>query len=264
MLRYIEVERTARTVRSTDQEVAVAGRNTTTDEAQPGSPWVSLITHFSQEDPEQLLGNPYNWRIHETHQRSAMAAALDEIGWAGAVIVNDTTGNVIDGHMRVELALSRGETQVPVLHLAATEEQEHLILATFDPIGALAVADREKLKELSANLQPQQAALQTMLQDLALRYRDSQVSENFQNFLENRSGTGYDEAGTGEQEGGVDDGFGESDGADPEGAYFPVTYSLTGQQRAVVMQAIKKARTASDAVSSADALVYLCQQYLDG
>lgn len=238
------------------------------DTAQ-GEVWKSLITHLTNEDPEQLLANPDNWRIHEVHQQEAMEAALREIGWAGAVIVNDQTGNVIDGHMRVSLALKRGETSIPVLHLNASEEQEKLILATFDPIGALAVADREKLRQLSGDVKSQEDALRTMLTDLSLRYRDGQVTEAFQSFLDNReSGQSGGEGGSGGESTATsrpatDDGFGDGEGGDEE-QYFPVSYSLTSAQRQVVLDAIKECRANNDHVkTSADALVAICGYYLD-
>jgi hypothetical protein len=39
---------------------------------------------------------------------------LSEIGWVAEVLVNRTTGNVVDGHLRIELALDRQEPTVPV------------------------------------------------------------------------------------------------------------------------------------------------------
>jgi len=235
------------------------------DTKQPPQ-WAMLITHLTHEDPEQLMANPWNWRIHEVHQQEAMTAALEEIGWAGAVIVNDTTGNVLDGHMRVELAMKHGATQVPVLHLQATEEQERLILATFDPIGALAVADREKLKELGGLVKPESDALTTMLQDLAIRYRDGQVSEAFRQFMEERSGggtgDGEDSDDGEEEEEEADDGL--DDEEDDGETYFPVTYSVTAAQRATILKAIKRAKdSAPDAPTSAAALTEVCRSYLE-
>jgi hypothetical protein len=232
---------------------------TMSDESRSNQ-WRSLIKNLSHDDPEQLLASPLNWRIHEGNQQAAMEAALTEIGWAGCVIVNDTTGNVVDGHMRVQLALRAGEATVPVLHLEATEEQEQLLLATYDPIGALAVADREKLKELTAGVAPEQQALKTMLEDLALRYRDGQVSESFTNFLSNSENTGEDDD-TGNEP--IDDGLGgESDGDDEE-SFFPVSFSMTGDQRSDVLGAIRKARKAFEVSTSAEGLALICRAYLD-
>jgi hypothetical protein len=45
-----------------------------------------------------------------------MAGALSEVGWVAGVLVNRTTGHVVHGHLRVELALSRNEPTVPVAY----------------------------------------------------------------------------------------------------------------------------------------------------
>jgi hypothetical protein len=53
-----------------------------------------------------------------------------------------------------------------VLHLTASEEQERLILATYDPIGALAVADREQMAALLTGISTEDATLRAMLETL--------------------------------------------------------------------------------------------------
>ena len=70
------------------------------------------------------------------------------------VLVNQTTGNVVDGHLRIELALARGEPTVPVTFLELTDEEERLVLASLDPLSALATAEREQLASLLAGLEP--------------------------------------------------------------------------------------------------------------
>ena len=90
--------------------------------------------------------NPLNWRIHGAGQRKALAAALAELGWAGACLLNETTGRLIDGHLRIETVPPK--TAVPVLVGRWTEEQERKILATLDPLSAMAEADGDKLRDL--------------------------------------------------------------------------------------------------------------------
>jgi hypothetical protein len=117
------------------------------------------------EDPEQLLAHPENWRRHPGVQRDAMRDSLSQVGWVQNVIANTTTGHLIDGHLRVEEALSRGE-QVPVLYVTLTEDEERLVLATLDPLGALASVDAEALGTLRAELGTDSTALQQMLDDI--------------------------------------------------------------------------------------------------
>jgi DNA modification methylase len=101
-------------------------------------PWRNRIVGSGFEDPGQLLASPDNLRIHPLDQREALEGVLEAIGWIEQVTVNVTTGHVVDGHLRVALALSRGEPAVPVEYVEITAEEERLALALLDPISALA------------------------------------------------------------------------------------------------------------------------------
>jgi predicted RNA methylase len=116
------------------------------------SPIRSRIVGSGEEAPDQLLANPRNWRIHPKAQQSALSAVLEEVGWVQQVIVNRTTGYVVDGHLRVALALSRSEPVVPVLYVELTPEEEALILASLDPLAGMAVTDQVILDDLVADL----------------------------------------------------------------------------------------------------------------
>jgi DNA modification methylase len=130
-------------------------------------PWRNRITGSGQETPDQLLANPANWRIHPKAQQAALAGALDQVGWVQQVLVNQRSGFVVDGHARVALALSRGEASVPVLYVDLAPEEEALVLATLDPIGAMAGRDDEKLRTLLAEVTVDDAGLAALLSDLA-------------------------------------------------------------------------------------------------
>lgn len=110
--------------------------------------WRDRIVGFERVPPDQLLANPRNWREHPGAQRDALRGSLDEVGWVDAIMVNRTTGHVVDGHARIEEALTNGEALVPVLTVELSEEEEALVLATFDPIGAMAQTNGERLEEL--------------------------------------------------------------------------------------------------------------------
>jgi DNA modification methylase len=128
--------------------------------------WRNRITGSGEEAPDQLLANPANWRIHPKAQQDALAGALDAVGWVQQVLVNRRTGFVVDGHARVALALSRGEPTVPVLYVDLAPDEEALVLATLDPIGAMAGRDDEKLKALLADVTVDDAGLLALLGDL--------------------------------------------------------------------------------------------------
>jgi hypothetical protein len=135
--------------------------------AAPTTGWRNRITGSGEEAPDQLLANPANWRIHPKAQQDALAGALDAVGWVGQVLVNQNTGFVVDGHARIALALSRGEPSVPVLYVDLSPEEESLVLATLDPIGAMAGRDEEKLKALLAEISVDDAGLLALLGDLS-------------------------------------------------------------------------------------------------
>lgn len=119
-------------------------------------------------DPTTLEKNPRNWRIHPGSQREAVADLLGEVGWAGALLYNEKTGRLIDGHLRLDLALRQAQDvadgeSVPVLIGSWTEEQERLILATLDPTGALAEADDGQLADLINAIETGSEAIQMIL-----------------------------------------------------------------------------------------------------
>jgi DNA modification methylase len=121
-----------------------------------------------QEPPDQLLANPQNWRVHPQAQQQALGAVLDQVGWVSQILVNRTTGHVIDGHLRVALAISRQEPSVPVEYVELAPEEERLVLATLDPLSALALADADLLSSLVGEVAPFVAdqALSRMLVEL--------------------------------------------------------------------------------------------------
>jgi len=133
----------------------------------PTVPWRSRIVGSGEEAPDQLVANPLNWRTHPGPQRDALRGSLDTVGWVATVLVNRRTGFVVDGHARVEEALSRHEATVPVLYVDLDPEEEALVLATLDPIGAMATADTAKLEELLAGISVDDAGLLALLGDLA-------------------------------------------------------------------------------------------------
>lgn len=132
----------------------------------PTVAWRNRITGSGEEAPDQLLANPANWRIHPKAQQDALAGALDAVGWVQQVLVNRRSGFVVDGHARVALALRRGEPTVPVLYVDLDPEEEALVLATLDPIAAMAGRDDEKLRSLLADVTVDDAGLLALIGDL--------------------------------------------------------------------------------------------------
>ena len=130
-------------------------------------PWRSRIVSSGTEDPTQLVANPANWRSHPGAQRDALRGSLATVGWVSQVMVNQVTGHVVDGHARVEEAISRGEPSVPVLYVELEPDEEALVLATLDPIGAMATVDHDRLRDLLAEVTVDDAGLTALLVSLS-------------------------------------------------------------------------------------------------
>jgi rubrerythrin len=114
--------------------------------------------------PSELKAHPKNWRIHGEGQLTALKDVIERVGWAGALLFNERTGRLIDGHARKEIA--EGDEKVPVLIGSWDEEEEKLILATLDPLSAMAHADQGKLDALLEEIETDSAAIQAILDDL--------------------------------------------------------------------------------------------------
>lgn len=128
--------------------------------------WRSRIVGEGEISPEELLANPFNFRVHSTEQGRALDGALDEIGWIQRVVVNRSTGHVVDGHLRVTRAMRRNEPTIPVLYVDLSENEERIALATLDPIGAMAGTDNDMLADLLAQVEANNEPLLEFLQEL--------------------------------------------------------------------------------------------------
>ena len=129
--------------------------------SKPGaqSRWASRIVGEASVNPSKLIANPLNFRRHPKAQQVAMDGVLDEIGWIQRVIVNERTGNIIDGHLRVERALAKKEKLIPVCYVDLSDDEERIALATFDPISAMALTDQKMFDELVQSIGDDHPAL---------------------------------------------------------------------------------------------------------
>jgi hypothetical protein len=126
----------------------------------------SRIGEVAMVPADDLLANPLNWRIHGQFQQESLAAVLGEIGWIAPVIVNRTTGHIVDGHLRATLAARIGG-EVPVAYVDLTEDEERVALATFDPLAGLAATDKEQLAGLLHDIDIAVPAINDLLAQVA-------------------------------------------------------------------------------------------------
>jgi hypothetical protein len=132
--------------------------------------WKNRIVKHAILPAKDFLAHPMNFRLHPAIQQEALKGSLDELGWIDDVMVNIQTQHVLNGHLRISLALREGDdTPVPVKYVDLSPEEELTALAVFDELTAMAGKDREKLDALLRDVKPSDAALQHMLSDLAAR-----------------------------------------------------------------------------------------------
>lgn len=125
------------------------------------------IKELRRVPASSLRPNPKNWRTHPKEQADALRGTLAEIGFAEALVareLEDGTLELIDGHLRAETV---GDTAVPVLVLDVDEAEADKLLATLDPLAALAGVDTQRLEDLLATVETDSEALQLMLDGLA-------------------------------------------------------------------------------------------------
>src|SRR5438876_9542533 len=114
----------------------------------------------------ELAENPKNWRRHPARQRAALRGLLTQIGYADALLARRDGEELVlvDGHLRRSLD---PEQVVPVLVLDLDESEADMLLATLDPLAALAEPDPEAWARLLEGVHASSAAVQALLDGLA-------------------------------------------------------------------------------------------------
>ncbi len=125
------------------------------------------IKDFRRVPARELRPHPRNWRTHPQTQQDALRGVLAEIGYADALLARelaDGSLELVDGHLRAE---TTPEALVPVLVLDLDEAEALKVLATLDPLAAMAEPDAEMLAALLAEVETDNAAVRAMLDQLA-------------------------------------------------------------------------------------------------
>jgi len=125
------------------------------------------IVDFRRVKASELSPNPRNWRKHPEAQQNALRGILSEVGYVDALIARplpDGRLELLDGHLRAE---TTPDDAVPVLVVDLDDAEAAKVLATFDPLAAMAEADDEALSALLAEVETDSAGLQELLDDLA-------------------------------------------------------------------------------------------------
>jgi ParB-like chromosome segregation protein Spo0J len=200
------------------------------------------IKELRRVPASELKPNPKNWRKHPAAQANALRGVLAEVGIADAVIareLEDGTLLLLDGHLRAE---TMGQTIVPVLILDVDEAEGDKILATLDPLAAMAEADAIKLDAILREVDTGSAEVQEMLAKIAEEAGLYEAGE-----------TAPPELAEGDRQ-----------------PFRQMTFTVHDSQHELVEAAISKAKQSggdSSGVnenSNGNALAFICKAYLDG
>lgn len=114
--------------------------------------------------PSELTENK-NWKTHPEAQREALEKAMEALGWTMPLLANETSGRLIDGHLRLDIAREKGLELVPVVFLELDERGELLALATLDAIRGMAEWDYSLLWKVISSIEekPLRAAIDDIL-----------------------------------------------------------------------------------------------------
>ena len=137
--------------------------------------WQDRIVDIRKVPASELRANPSNWRTHPPAQRAALGELLDQVGIVAPLLLNQRSAaagwpeeeqpTLIDGHLRQDMA--EGDQVVPVVMLDLSPQEEALVLATLDPVGAMAGADGERVAELLARVGEQPDHIASLIAQVA-------------------------------------------------------------------------------------------------
>jgi hypothetical protein len=128
------------------------------------------IRDFIRVPARELLDNDGNPRRHPQAQRDALRGVLEQVGVAAALVAYHSERNggaltLIDGHLRKQ----DYDLDWPTLILDVSDAEADLLLATHDPLAALAEYARPKLDALLQDVRAKSPAVVDMLKNLAAK-----------------------------------------------------------------------------------------------
>lgn len=149
--------------RSPEAVAARKSKVTWPREVQVEDPPIRLV--FA--DPCSLNDNPLNFKIHTDFQTEVVSELIRKHGWIKPLVVNLTTGRLLDGHDRKQIAIANRLPFVPVVLGNWPEEQEAEILGSLDPSAALARIDPDSIQRLIDELQDPAPVIDRLITEMA-------------------------------------------------------------------------------------------------
>ena len=155
--------------------------------------WRSRIVGHDSVDPETLTGNPKNHRVHPEKQRKVVRDSINELGFVKSILVNKTTGFVVDGHERLWQALEARKKdptlKVDVEYIELDEKDEAKALAVLDASTEMALVDESQLQMLMQDIQTDSESIRQLMKDMAetaikLPSENNELSETYSKKIE--------------------------------------------------------------------------------
>lgn len=124
------------------------------------------IIGFRRVVASELLADERNPKIHPDQQKAGLRGILREVGIADVLLARqlpDGRLQLFDGHCRKDL----DQRQVwPVVITDLTESEAAKIMATLDPLAAMAEIDADAMRALQEDFETDDSDLQAMLDEL--------------------------------------------------------------------------------------------------
>lgn len=95
-----------------------------------------------------------------------LARSIEEFGYVEPIVWNRTTGNIIGGHQRLKVLLEKGYTEVEVVELELSEQEEKILNVALNKISGR--WDNEKLIAILEELHEQEEMEATGFEDWEL------------------------------------------------------------------------------------------------
>ncbi len=83
---------------------------------------------------DRLRPDPANPRVMPEHERDALDRSLAEFGFVEPIVVRRSDNRIIGGHMRMQAAIRRGHTDVPVVYVDVTDGQARVLALALNRI----------------------------------------------------------------------------------------------------------------------------------
>ena len=125
------------------------------------------IVEHGEEDPSALMPHPENWREHPATQKAMLDGIIEDVGYVQSVLVNKRTGHIVDGHMRVAMAVEQGWDTIPVEYVDLNENEEKIVLATINPVAGLAEKNKERISAIADAIETKNSRVKGLISSLA-------------------------------------------------------------------------------------------------